>query len=43
MENYHDERTERWRKSERAEEFLQRIDDLRQVLDLITEWLADAT
>ena len=41
MQDYHDERSERWQESERAADFLQQIEDLRTALDLVEGWLAE--
>lgn len=38
MEAYYQERSDRWRESERADEFEQKLDELRAALDLVTEW-----
>ena len=40
MEFYYHERSERWQESDRATEFEQKMDDLREALDLVTEWIA---
>lgn len=39
METYYDERSERWRESDKATEFEQKLEDLRAALDLVTEWI----
>lgn len=40
METYHDDRTERRQRSERAEAFQQKLDDLRAGRELVSEWIA---
>ena len=40
MEFYYDERSERWKDSDRANAFEQKMDDLREIIDLAAEWVA---
>jgi len=40
MEAYYDERSERWQQSDKAEEFDQKLEDLRAALKIVTEWIA---
>jgi hypothetical protein len=37
MQAYHDERTERWQQSDKAADFLERLDTLEQIYDLLQE------
>jgi hypothetical protein len=39
MEAYYDERSERWQQSDKAQEFDQKLEDLRAALELVTEWI----
>ena len=38
MQSYHDQRTEKWREGEKAEEFLARLDELTSILESILEF-----
>lgn len=39
MESYYDDRSERWQESERGEEFQQKLDDLRNILESVADWM----
>lgn len=40
MEDYHDQRSERWQESEKGYEFLQKLEDLNAALEAVTTWFA---
>ena len=42
MQDYYDERSERWQESERAEEFEQKLDELRAALEIVAQWNENA-
>ena len=43
MQSYHDQRTEKWREGEKAEEFLTRLDELTGILESITDFSEEHT
>lgn len=40
MRAYHESRSERWRDSEKAEEFEERLESLEEIQELLRDWLA---
>jgi FixJ family two-component response regulator len=39
MQTYHDQRSERWQESDRADDIRDRIDSLSDIEQALTEWL----
>ncbi len=39
MENYHDARSDRWQESDKGDEFRQKLEGVKMILELVTEWL----
>lgn len=40
MQDYFDERSDRWQESERAEEFEQKLEELRTAIEIVEQWNA---
>lgn len=40
MQDYYDERSQRWQESERAEEFEQKLQELQDAIEIVEQWNA---